>query len=52
MRFVFEELNQNNFECTKKIDRSDISTSYVDTIETIMEITEYGIKHNCLGHTF
>jgi len=52
MDFVFEELTHNNIEFARRIDRSDVPLSFADSIDTIMEITDYGIKHNCIGHTF
>jgi len=52
MELIFEELNQNNIEFAKKIDRSDVPISFVDSIDTIMKNTKYGIEHNCIGHTF
>jgi len=52
MEFVFEELNNDNYEQAKKIDRTDIPISFVDSIDTIMEYTKYGLEHKCIGHTF
>jgi len=52
MKFVFDELNYENIEFAKKIDRTDIPISFVDSIDTIMDYTNYGINHNCIGHTF
>lgn len=36
----------------EKIDRSDISEELLDSADTIMEITDYGVEHGCIGHTF
>jgi len=52
MKFVFEELSLNNLELARNIDRSDIPVSFVSSIDTLMELTEYGITHKCIGHTF
>jgi len=52
MEFVFEELCLNNLELARNIDVSDIPTSFVISIDTLMELTEYGIKNKCIGHTF
>jgi len=52
MDLVFEELTHRNFGDACKIDREDIPEAFVDTAETIMEITDYGVEHHCIGHTF
>lgn len=52
MEIGFEELTHGNFADACKIDRDDVPESYVDTAETLMEITDYGVEHRCLGHTF
>ncbi|MBP5166941.1 MAG: GNAT family N-acetyltransferase [Oscillospiraceae bacterium] len=50
--FELEELTHENYPEVRKIDREDIPEEYVDTVDTIMEITDYGVEHGCLGHTF
>lgn len=52
MDITFEELTHGNFQCAQKIKRDDIPGTWVDNAETIMEITDYGVAHNCLGHTY
>lgn len=52
MDIKFEELNQGNLYKARMINRSDISEDYVDDIDTLMELTDYGVKHKCKGHTF
>jgi len=52
MEIVFEELSHANLKYAREIDRSDISEAFVDTADTIMNITDYGIKHGCIGHTY
>lgn len=52
MNIEFEELTHQNFSDACKIDRDDIPEDYVDTASTIMNITDYGINHHCIGHTF
>lgn len=52
MEIEFEELTHSNFADACGIDRDDTPESYVDTAETLMEITDYGVEHHCLGHTF
>lgn len=34
------------------IDRSDVSNEWVDSIQTILELTHYGLEHGCIGHTY
>lgn len=48
----FEELTHDNYDLACQIDRSDVSEAFVDSISTIMENTDYGVEHGCLGHTF
>lgn len=52
MEIELEELTHKNVESVSRIDRSDISEEFVDTVHTIIEITDYGVEHHCLGHTF
>ncbi|MBQ7336687.1 MAG: GNAT family N-acetyltransferase [Clostridia bacterium] len=48
----FELLSEDNIEQVRAIQRDDISEAFVDHADTIMELTQYGIAHNCKGHTF
>jgi len=52
MEITFEELTHDNLEKARNIDRSDIPEAFVDTADTIMYITDYGLEHGCIGHTF
>lgn len=52
MNLRFEELDYNNLDRARIIDRSDISEDFVDTLDTLMELTDYGVEHKCIGHTF
>ncbi len=52
MNIEFEELTNQNVELARGIDRSDISPKFVDDLNTIMEYTNYGVEHHCIGHTF
>ncbi len=52
MDIVLEELTHENFPLVCLIDRSDVSEDIVDGVDTIMELTDYGVEHHCLGHTF
>ena len=52
MDIELEELTHENYEAVRKIDRSDISETFVDSVDTIMEITDYGVNHHLTGHSF
>lgn len=52
MEIELEELTHKNIEAVSKIDRSDISEEFVDSADTIMKITDYGVEHHCIGHAF
>lgn len=52
MNIELEELTNQNVEQARGIDRSDISPQFVDDLNTIMEYTNYGVEHHCIGHTF
>lgn len=34
------------------IDRSDISEDWVDSVQHILDMTQYGLDHGCIGHTY
>lgn len=52
MDYQLEELNHNNYHRVRQINRSDIPETYVENVDTIMDITDYGVEHHCVGHTF
>ena len=47
-----EELIHQNAAAVRSIDRSDVSEAFVDTVDTILQTTDYGAAHHCQGHTF
>lgn len=49
---AFELLSDANLEHVRAIQRDDISEDFVDNIDAIMELTQYGFDHNCKGHTY
>lgn len=49
---AIEPLTAANIDEVRKIQRDDISTDFVDDTDTIMELTQYGIDHNCIGDTY
>ncbi len=52
MELVFEELTHDNYEQAAQIGRDDIPEAFADTASTILRITDYGVSHHCVGHTF
>lgn len=50
MDIEFEELTHLNFSDACSIRRDDIPEDFVDTASTIMNITDYGRNHHCIGH--
>lgn len=52
MTLTFEELTRSNYQYACEIDRDDIPEAFVDTADTLMKITEYGVENHCIGHTF
>ncbi len=52
MKLSFEELTHDNLTYAKAIDRQDVPVSFVDTADTIMDVTDYGVRHRCIGHSF
>lgn len=49
---TLELLCSENFDAVRAIRREDVSEAFVDTVDTIMELTQYGLEHGCLGHTY
>lgn len=51
-RITLELLSASNREAVRAIQRDDISEALVDKMDTIIELTQYGIDHACKGHTY
>ncbi|MBQ8554691.1 MAG: GNAT family N-acetyltransferase [Clostridia bacterium] len=49
---TLEQLNASNRAALLAIKRDDISEDVVDSTETILELTQYGVDHGCIGHTY
>ena len=49
---ILEQLTKENLKYATLIRREDIPEEWVDTASTIMEINEYGLEHNLIGHTY
>lgn len=47
-----ELLSEKNIDAVRSIHREDISEKFVDSVDTIMEITQYGMRNHCIGHTY
>ena len=47
-----ELLDEQNIDAVRAIHREDISESWVDNADTLWELTQYGLEHNCIGHTY
>ncbi len=52
MEITLEYLTADNLDAVRAIHREDISEAWVDNADTIMELTQYGNEHGCLGHTY
>ena len=48
----FELLTERNIDAVRAIHREDIPVSWVYDADTLMELTQYGLDHNCIGHTY
>lgn len=51
-KIQLELLTDDNLFEAKIIDRNDISEAFVDNVDVIMNYTQYGLEHNCKGHTY
>lgn len=47
-----ELLSEQNIGAVRAIHREDVCEAFVDNADTIMEITQYGLTHHCIGHTY
>ena len=47
-----ELLAEANMDAVRAIHREDIPESWVDNADTLWELTQYGLDHNCIGHTY
>ncbi len=51
-KLSLELLSEKNLAAARKLQREDISEDFVDTVDTIWELTQYGLSHHCIGHTY
>lgn len=47
-----ELLTEANIDAVRAIQREDVPESWVDNADTLWELTQYGLEHNCIGHTY
>ena len=47
-----ELLTEANIDAVRAIHREDIPVSWVDDVDSLWELTQYGLEHNCIGHTY
>ena len=47
-----ELLTETNIDAVRAIRREDIPESWVDSADTLWELTQYGLEHSCKGHTY
>lgn len=52
MRIELLQLTEQNQDAIRAIRREDIPVSWVDDADTLWELTQYGLEHNCIGHTY
>lgn len=45
-------LTEENINAVRAIRREDIPETWVDNADTLWELTQYGLEHNCIGHTY
>lgn len=51
-RIVLEPLTEENLPFVQEIQRSDVPLSFVDDVDAIWELTQYGNTHQLAGCTF
>lgn len=51
-KITLELLCEQNLDAVRAIRREEISEAWVDTVDTLMELTQYGLEHHCIGHTY
>ena len=51
-KITLELLSEQNIDAVRAIHREDISEVWVDTADALMELTQYGLDHNYIGHTY
>lgn len=52
MEITLEQLTRENYSHALSIRREDIPEAWVDSAAHLMEVTEYGLAHHLIGHTY
>lgn len=52
MDIRLEVITATNRDAVLCIDRSDVSEDWVDSIQHILDLTQYGLDHGYIGHTY
>ncbi len=52
MEITLDQLTHENYCEACRINRDDIPESFVDTASAIMALTDYGLEHHYIGHTY
>ena len=52
MNITLEYLTEESSSQVRTIQRDDVSEDFVDSIDTICEIHQYGLEHHCIGINF
>jgi RimJ/RimL family protein N-acetyltransferase len=52
MNIEFEELTHENFYEASEINEDDVPSQYIDTVEELMDFTDYSLEHHYPGHTY
>ncbi len=51
-KLTLEYVTDQNSDLLRAIQRDDVSEDFVDTVDTLLDITRYGTAHGCIGHTY
>lgn len=51
-RLTLRPLTEENLPQAREIRREDVSEDFVDGIDTLWELTQYGLEHGCVGRSF
>ena len=52
MKIALEPLTEETLPAVRAIQREDVSEDFVDSVDTLWELTCYGVEHRCIGRTF
>ena len=52
MEITLEQLTHGNYSHALEINRDDIPEAWVDNAAYLMDLTDYGVEHHLIGHTF